>query len=128
MDKVVFTPVQLAEFYDELEKRRQRLQTCLQNQRVVHAAMISLVGCTAERDVDGRTIQSERRQLAEIESALQRFEDGSYGLCTKCGRAILPMRLRAAPAIRFCRACSADSKPVGSGVQRRPVRTADASS
>jgi RNA polymerase-binding transcription factor len=37
-------------------------------------------------------------QLGEIDSALQRFENGTYGLCEMCGKAIPEKRLRAYPA------------------------------
>ncbi|MEY4747304.1 MAG: hypothetical protein RLZZ416_353, partial [Candidatus Parcubacteria bacterium] len=38
----------------------------------------------------------------QIESALGRLDDGTYGLCEKCGDAIPFDRLEANPAARTC--------------------------
>jgi RNA polymerase-binding transcription factor DksA len=81
----------------------------------VDASTIYLVGCTAERDVDRATVEFERKQLADIDSALQRLETGDYGLCTRCGHAIRISRLHVSPTTRFCRRCLGDSRPQGRG-------------
>ncbi len=46
-----------------------------------------------------------RRTLAEIDEALGRIKDGSFGACEACGKPIEPKRLRALPYARHCRAC-----------------------
>lgn len=43
-----------------------------------------------------------REQLVEVEGALARLDDGSYGTCEVCGKAISDARLDALPATRFC--------------------------
>lgn len=48
-----------------------------------------------------------REQLAEVERALQKFEDGTYGLCDSCGQAIDPARLEALPQASLCLNCKA---------------------
>ncbi len=50
--------------------------------------------------------EKERRELEEIEAALARLADGTYGLCQSCGRAIGRQRLLAIPEARFCLECS----------------------
>lgn len=40
--------------------------------------------------------------LGEVGAALGRLDDGSYGLCQRCGRQISDERLRAVPATRYC--------------------------
>jgi DnaK suppressor protein len=45
---------------------------------------------------------SLREQLIEVERALAKLEDGSYGNCETCGSAIAEPRLEAMPATRFC--------------------------
>jgi RNA polymerase-binding protein DksA len=44
-------------------------------------------------------------QLEEIDTALQRIEDGTYGQCTNCGNSILPERLEALPQAELCIDC-----------------------
>jgi len=48
----------------------------------------------------------ERREFEEIEAALARLADGSYGLCLRCGRAIGRQRLIAIPEASYCLECS----------------------
>jgi DnaK suppressor protein len=48
-----------------------------------------------------------REQLAEVEHALQKFEDGTYGRCDNCGQPIDPARLEALPQASLCLNCKA---------------------
>lgn len=43
-----------------------------------------------------------RNDLADVELALKKLDDGTYGQCETCGEAISPARLEAMPAARFC--------------------------
>ena len=57
-----------------------------------------------------KRIAMEKRimdQLAEVEHALCKFEDGSYGLCDVCGQPIDPARLEALPQANLCLSCKA---------------------
>ena len=40
--------------------------------------------------------------LVEVQDALRRIEDGTYGKCIQCGRDIEPARLEAIPWARYC--------------------------
>jgi len=51
--------------------------------------------------------KSIREQLAAVEHALQKFEDGTYGLCDSCGQSIPPERLEALPKATLCLGCKA---------------------
>jgi len=46
-----------------------------------------------------------REQLAEVEHALQKFQEGTYGLCDSCGQPIDPARLEALPQASLCLNC-----------------------
>jgi RNA polymerase-binding protein DksA len=46
-------------------------------------------------------------QLAYIEHALHKFEEGTYGLCDNCGQPIDPARLEALPQASSCMQCKA---------------------
>ena len=48
-----------------------------------------------------------RKQLAEVEQALRKIEEGTYGLCDSCGQPIDPARLEALPQASFCLSCKA---------------------
>ncbi len=46
------------------------------------------------------------RELREIDAALARIADGTYGTCERCGGAIGRDRLRALPEVRRCLHCT----------------------
>jgi DnaK suppressor protein len=48
---------------------------------------------------------SERQRLIQIEDALRRMDQGTYGRCSNCGGPINPRRLEAVPWTRFCIDC-----------------------
>ncbi len=47
----------------------------------------------------------ERRLIRKIQSALQRLDDGTYGLCEDCGEEISIARLKARPVTKLCINC-----------------------
>jgi len=47
----------------------------------------------------------KRQELEAIEAALQRLENGNYGLCENCGLSIEPRRLEIMPETPLCRNC-----------------------
>ena len=58
-----------------------------------------------ERDVEFAINENETEQLQDIELALQRIADQSYGLCINCGERIHDKRLEAAPLTLRCLSC-----------------------
>jgi DnaK suppressor protein len=58
-----------------------------------------------ERRVNAVLEANTRHALAEIESAVARMEDGTYGLCANCRSQIPFERLAAMAAARFCVRC-----------------------
>jgi len=55
-----------------------------------------------------RRLASEKQikeQLANIEGALRKFDEGKYGLCEGCGKPIDPARLEALPQAKLCLDC-----------------------
>lgn len=61
----------------------------------------------ALRDVDVAEVARRSTALAEVEAALQRVADGTFGVCLRCGEAIDSMRLQAAPHSSSCLQCQA---------------------
>lgn len=57
-------------------------------------------------EVLNRLTNAERNELQEIDAALARIHDGSYGSCLSCGGPIGRQRLRAIPEARHCIQCS----------------------
>jgi RNA polymerase-binding protein DksA len=55
-----------------------------------------------DRELDEGLEEGAQQTLAEIDAALQRIEDGTYGTCEICGKPIGADRLAAIPWARLC--------------------------
>jgi RNA polymerase-binding protein DksA len=55
-----------------------------------------------DRELDDGLEEGARETLVEIDAALQRIEDGTYGICEVCGKPIGAERLSAIPWARLC--------------------------
>jgi RNA polymerase-binding protein DksA len=60
---------------------------------------------TYDRELDYTLEENSEHVLAEIDAALKRIEEGTYGVCTNCGRPIAPERLEARPWATLCIDC-----------------------
>jgi DnaK suppressor protein len=70
-----------------------------------------------EHDPEGATIAFEREhiaslleqtrdQLSRVDAALRRLDEGSYGVCDRCGQQIAAGRLEARPTATMCISCA----------------------
>jgi len=60
---------------------------------------------TFEKEFALDIIESEQEELREIDAALARLSDGSFGVCEVCGRKVPYQRLAAVPYARLCINC-----------------------
>ena len=64
------------------------------------------MGATSfERDHELTVVNNERDMVAQIDRALGRIDDGTYGVCESCGQPIGKMRLMAFPRATLCMSC-----------------------
>jgi DnaK suppressor protein len=57
---------------------------------------------TFMRELDGGLEENAEHLLGEIDAALARIDDGTYGICVACGRPIAEERLAAVPYAALC--------------------------
>jgi RNA polymerase-binding transcription factor len=57
---------------------------------------------TYDRELDYSLEENSEGVLREIDAALQRIDDGTYGICEVCGKPIGEERLEAMPWTRLC--------------------------
>jgi len=57
------------------------------------------------RELDMILTDREKRKLAQIDDALERIEDNTYGLCEECGVKIPKPRLKVLPFAKYCIEC-----------------------
>ncbi len=65
---------------------------------------------TAELTRRAALEQFLKDHLAKVERALQKLDEGTYGICDGCGQAIDPARLEALPQASLCANCVATQK------------------
>ncbi|MBM7563113.1 TraR/DksA C4-type zinc finger protein [Paenibacillus sacheonensis] len=85
---------------------------------------------TFERERDMAIDEHLNEQLEEVEAALGRLSDGSYGICETCGEPIPFERLKAVPTASRCIEHASDTlsdeRPVEEQVMTRPPSGAGA--
>jgi DnaK suppressor protein len=59
-----------------------------------------------EREMNMALRRRARRKIASLEEAVARFEEGTYGICERCGKEISAQRLEALPQARLCIECA----------------------
>jgi DnaK suppressor protein len=98
-----------AEIQGEIDRLAAELESFGVEQEMEHG---SLGNHMAE---DGSSVQEQERILAvsadlqdiatQIDTALTRLDEGTYGVCERCGKKINPERLEAFPYVAYCIDC-----------------------
>ena len=79
---------------------------------------------TYEQEKALEFMNNEEQLLQDVEDALQKIEDNSYGKCEVCGDGIARQRLDAEPYARLCMECkrqeeeNKNAKPEPTGIRR----------
>ena len=65
---------------------------------------------TYDRELDYTLEENSGHVLGEIDAALKRIEEGTYGICGSCGKPIAVERLEALPWATLCIDCKRDGE------------------
>ena len=57
---------------------------------------------TFEREKDFSLLEQLEAEIGDLDAALRKIDDGTYGTCEVCGKEIEPDRLEAMPGTRTC--------------------------
>jgi RNA polymerase-binding transcription factor DksA len=60
-------------------------------------------------DLNTTLLANEQYIVREARAALQRMDDGTYGMCEQCGKPVAKARLEAIPFTRYCVECAAEN-------------------
>jgi DnaK suppressor protein len=107
-----------AEAEKVLRKRRQALEGIHQDREQEQKALqselepdwIDRSAAREELALLGQLGEAERRELLDIDAALARIAQGTYGRCERCSQAMGQQRLRAIPEARLCITCSSEQE------------------
>jgi DnaK suppressor protein len=111
--------VDAAEFRTLLEQERERIfsaiahlhevnTTSMEDElgqltgRAVENHLGDMASVTFERELDEGLEEGAQQTLVQIDRALAKLDDGTYGMCERCGREIGEERLRARPWAVLC--------------------------
>ena len=61
-----------------------------------------MASVTFDRELDQGLEEGAQQPLGQIDRALGKLDDGSYGTCERCGKPIPEERLRARPWVSLC--------------------------
>ncbi len=100
------------QYENALRSMRAELQDLLRDTRQAVLAervpedSIALGSQNLLQDLAVGQLQRHKQLFEEVEAALRRIEDGSYGVCGGCRNAIPARRLQALPWARYCVSCA----------------------
>ena len=112
-----WTKAEIKGVLDELHEFREKVVLTLAEQEEELAGLMRDAGDGAghdqadmgatsfERDHELIVVNNEREKLAQIDRALARIADGTYGICESCGNPIGKMRVMAFPRATLCMTC-----------------------
>ena len=105
-------------FRGRLLEERERVQAAIKHLRTDHPGSLDdeveevtgssdnhlaeTASATLNREIDYTLGENSGQVLAEIDAALRRIEDGTYGTCSRCGKEIPAERLEAHPWATLC--------------------------
>src|SRR5262249_15056979 len=108
----------LTNLRDSLLRRQSDLnRDALEEQPNFSIHMADTRNCEYDRDFALGMLSSEQDALYQIEGALDRIRNGTYGICELTGKPIEPARLEAIPWTRF--SLAAEARLEKDGVLRR---------
>ena len=108
------TDVQLADLRAQLNEEREDLLAQLAELGVgqgtqglaYDANFADSSQVTAEKGENEALVATLQEALTQVEAALVRMDEGTYGTCTRCGKQISPARLEAMPSVTRCIDCA----------------------
>jgi len=66
---------------------------------------VETVQMAGDREFAARSLEREAKTLMQVTEALQRIEEGDFGICLECEEPISPKRLAAVPWASYCLKC-----------------------
>lgn len=99
-----------------LFKRRDALQSALAGDlsqlRELQASgdVVDLALDTSSDEISSQLAEVNARELANVQIAMEKMKDGSYGLCEACNKSIPLTRLQALPYATLCIKCQREAE------------------
>ena len=108
-------PVNAERFREPLLEERRRVTEAIEylhaenagsmDEEIPETGMADTATVTVDRELDYSLEENSVHVLREIDGALGRIDNGTFGTCTRCGKPIGEERLEAMPYVTLCIAC-----------------------
>ncbi|RJX34462.1 MAG: RNA polymerase-binding protein DksA [Desulfarculus sp.] len=95
----------LQEKLDDLLKEAERTVAGMTDSKENFPDPTDRAAMESDRNFLLRIRDRERKLISKIREAMERIEDGSYGICESCGEDISEKRLKARPVTTLCIDC-----------------------
>ncbi len=95
---------------DALISNSQSTVSELTDDRAMAPDALDLAATESSRDFSLRLAGRERQMLKKIRYAMQRMEEGEYGVCEACGESITYRRLLVRPVATLCIDCKTQAE------------------
>jgi DnaK suppressor protein len=102
----------LAEKINELLNEAGKTVTDLTDGRENTADMNDRATIESEVNLELRIRDRERRLIFKMREAIQRIDEGTFGICDECGEPISVQRLMARPVTTFCIECKKQEEKI----------------
>lgn len=102
---IEFFKKMLTEMMDEALKQSDSTIEDMNDSNEAFADPADRATVESDRSFTLRIRDRERKLIKKIRSALQRIEEGTYGICDECGEDIGVPRLKARPVTKLCINC-----------------------
>lgn len=102
----------LEEQLKELLSQSREAVTTLTEVRETDADPLDVAVTESNRDFVLRMADRERKLLSKIQHALERMQNGEYGVCESCGAPITYGRLMARPVATLCIDCKTEAEQI----------------
>src|SRR6056297_2806537 len=95
----------LQQMLEDLQEKGQNTIEDMSGSSQVHADPADRASQESDQFFTLRLRDRDRKLINKINEALQRIEDGVYGVCEECGREFSIPRLKARPVTTLCIEC-----------------------
>jgi DnaK suppressor protein len=97
---------QLEENLDDLDQQLTDMQSQVREEGVGYSNHMADAGTEVfEQELDVSLARQLKQSHETVQHALEKFDDGTYGICESCGASIELARLEALPEARYCLDC-----------------------
>ncbi|MBB6480850.1 TraR/DksA family transcriptional regulator [Spirochaeta isovalerica] len=71
---------------------------------------VSWMDSQNDKGISEQLLRESKLRLEKLRNAMMRIENGTYGICIRCGNAIPPGRLEIIPEVLLCLSCAEKKK------------------